>query len=149
MYYSIVALFIVSQCICSLIVHLKWRGYANDRFWGVEMLRMHNALSRVWPCDDHFASLHFSMIRHTLVALVSSLVIWCVNIAVLNSVLLLLNALYVVLPLMRYRVRSADYRTSGEASQKLLSGARIASLVSLVAAILNYVILLLCYGLRP
>lgn len=142
-------LFVLSFLICTIYIRSKWKKYANNMF-GVQLLRQYNVLSRVWPSDDGFASLIFSALRHTLVPLVSAVLIWLVNITVLNKILMALVALYSLsIYYPRHVARRADYKSASELCQKILKPVKSACFSVIICAIVNYLILICCYGFRP
>lgn len=129
-------------------ISIKWKFYANDLF-GISSLQQYNILSRVWPTDKGFSSLKYSAVRHSMIPLAFSALIWFVNAAWLNRVASYLALLYVWSPVSRYRVRNADYKEAGQASQQMLKPVKSACFSLIVCAIANYIVTLICYGFRP
>lgn len=144
----ICGLLLLSFFICVFYIRSRWSLYAGGIF-GVSSLRSYNALSRVWPCDDGFMSLIFSALRHTLIPLVFAALIWFINKAVLSSLSLLFALLYAVSIIPRYHVRKRDFNEAGDVSKEMLRPVKSACFSVMVCSFANYMILLLCYGLRP
>ena len=143
-------LFILSFTICTLYIHSKWKvcseGINGLRL--IDNIRIYNALSRVWPCDDGFMSLIFSAFRHTLIPVAFAFLIWFVNNNKLNSIILFISLIYAISIIPRYKERRRDFITAGEASREMLKPLKSACFSVIICAFTNYFILLLCYGLR-
>lgn len=141
---------ILTATICTIFINAKWKYYIGDKYFPpIKMLRMYNTLSRVWPSDDGFLSLKFSAIRHAVIPMIFSALIWFVDIGWLNSILTFLALYYVWAPISRYRVRKADYEEAGEVNQKMLIPVKSACFSVIICAVANYIILLICYALHP
>ena len=150
--FLVLCLFIVSFAICTMFIRSKWKFYTegvHPQFQPINQLRSYNILSRIWPCDDSFMSLTFSALRHTLLPIIFSFLIWYVNNAKLNSALLYATLLYALSIIPRYKERRKDFMSAGESSQEMLKPVKSACFSVIVCAFINYFILLLCYGLRP
>lgn len=143
-------MFILSFAICAVFIHSKWRFYSEgaiELFRPINQLRSYNVLSRIWPCDDGFMSLIFSALRHTLIPVIFSFLIWFVNNDKLNSILLFLSLLYAISIIPRYKTRRRDYIAAGESSRTMLKPVKSACFSVIICAFANYFILLFCYGM--
>lgn len=127
----------------------RFKVYENDWLLGLRKLQSYNVLSRVWPTDKGFASLKYSAVRHSLIPLALSALIWFANIALLNKAALFIAILYAWSIFPRYRMRNADYKEAEAGSQKMLQPVRSACFSVIICAIANFFIILICYGLRP
>ena len=149
-YYAILIAFIVSFTICTVFIRMKWRFYKNSwPFSNYSLLKQHNVLSGVWPVDEGFMSLIYSALRHTVIPVIFSALIWFVNVEQLHSAATFLCLLYIWSPFARYRTRRKDYKSSGDASQKLLKPVKSACFSVVMLSVVNYLILFVCYCFRP
>lgn len=148
--FIILILFILSFTICTVFIRSKWGAYSTGLkgLRLIDALRSYNILSRIWPCDDGFMSLIFSALRHTLIPVIFSFLIWFVNNDRLNGILLFVSLLYAMSIIPRYKQRKKDFINAGEASRDMLKPVKSACFSVILCAFANYVILLFCYGLR-
>lgn len=148
MFIYICAAAVVAFLVCSGFIGSKWRYYIVGIMPRIRMLRSYNILSRVWPCDDGFWSLKWSAARHTIVTIGFSALVWYVNVGWLNSILTTVCILYAMLTVSRYRVRLRDYKYAEEA-RSMLAPVKAACFSVVVLSWIDYLILMVCYALRP
>lgn len=158
-FYFLVISYLIVFIFSWVYISRKWKYYvADDVFPKINMLISGNCLYRVWPTDYKFFSLKFSVFRHASVSLLSAIAIWFVDLNLLNTALLSLNALYACVSLLRYIPRRNTYNSCKKAagsvdiddvSVALFTPVKTACLISCVAAIAYYVLLLVAYAIRP
>ena len=150
MFGCICILVLISYLVFHIYISLKWRFYTGDFLnSSISILRSYNAFSRVWPCDDRFSSLKWSGVRDVFFTLVVSLLIYYVNNNLLNPVLLFLRLVLLLPKFQIYRIRVRDYNQAGETSKEYLKPVKSACFSSVLFSFFNYVITLICYGIRP
>lgn len=158
-FYCFIGIYLILLALSFFYINAKWKYYvADDVFPEINMLISSNRLYRVWPTDYRFFSLKFSVLRHTAASLLSAIAIWFVDLNLLNTALLTLNALYACTALLRYIPRRQTYNSCKEAagagdisdiSVAIFTPVKNACLVSCIASIANYVLLLAVYAARP
>lgn len=150
-FWIIIVAFAAGLVITCFLIGFAWKFY-DDKDWAfpkIKMLREYNALSRVWPTDQRFMSLHFSVFRHFLAGVVSTLLFWNVQNKIALYFILLLNLLYAFIKIPIYLARRRDYLTSGENCRELLPPIKRACFATNVYAFYVYIILIAAYYVRP
>ena len=138
----------------SFAIVRTWKLYNDDGIFPLYLsLRRYAILSPIWPTDNRFRGLHFSIIRHYIVTLVSLLLIWYINLRWLNSVLLSLNAMYAVIkiPVQKARIQDWKNNINNERSgivELLTPLKRLCTTIFFYPFIL-WIFLMVGYGLRP
>lgn len=139
---------IATAIVCVLYINSKWKFYTTEMF-ALSLLRTHNIFSRVWPTDDGFLSLKMSALRHAIIPMILSIIIWTINVRLIHSVCTLVALLYIWLPIIRNRARKEDFKESSREIQPSLVSVKSASSSITICAIVNYVIVMLAFAVRP
>lgn len=148
MFFSICLVALISYILFHAYINLKWRFYSGV-LSPILMLRSHNVLSRVWPCDNGFASLKWSGARDVFFTIAFSALIYFINHSFLNSALLFLKLAFVVPKFYLYIIRVRDYNNASENSKEFLKPVKSACFSTALFALFTYIITLICYGVRP
>ncbi len=136
--------FIVCFCFISIIWRVNFSGF-NGRFT-LLALRNYNTLSRIWPDDSGFWSLKFSALRHTLIPLVFSALIYFLNISWLNTALITLSLLYVYLKCVFHNTRRKEFKTAKSEAHSFLKPVKTASFSVVALSVINHIILMFSYA---
>lgn len=150
MLFAIIAAYIILLVPCFLFISWMFR----KEFTGIgkvsfSWLQGEWMMERIWPGDVGFWSLKFSAARHCFVGIVFSLLIYLVNIQMLNKVLLSLNTLYFVTACIRYSARCKNYKRRNESAQSILKPVKRACLAALLYSSAAWLFLFVIYGVRP
>lgn len=142
-------LHIIAGAICIYYIDTKWKIYESDWLFGIKPLQQYNFLVRIYPCDEGLLSLKFSALRHSAIPMICSALIWFVGAKWLCSISTFLALVYIWMPIMRNRVRKADYNEAGSHTQSMLDPVMQACSSVTVCAVANYIIVMIAYAFRP
>lgn len=101
-----------------------------------------------FPSDCGFASLKWSAARHGFIFLVFSLLIYFVNLPILNSVLLALNLLYASFKVCLQINRNRTLRKTGAARAVLALACKASTALTIYCGYLQ-IALFIVYAIRP
>lgn len=144
------ALMVIGVVISVVLIKSKWNYYASDPF-GFEMrsLLNINILSRVWPTDEKFMSLHFSVFRHMAVGIISVVVMYVFNDGFLAWIIPWVNLIYAFSMVPRYMARKRDWTDCGDATRKTLNPVKKACFVTVIYGFYVYILSMAFYAVRP
>lgn len=147
-------LFLCLIIVCALIVCtsiiLSWRYYSDNSILPrINSLRQYNALSKVWPDDSFFLSLHFKILRYALLGTGVLLITWFVKISWIIMVSRFVVLLFFMLSIPLQRARTYDWKDASNHSRELLKAVRRACTFSFFYPLVVFAILMVAYGFRP
>lgn len=137
-----------------IYVDIIWRIHYSG-FYGsfnFSSLRSYNVLHPIWPDDPEFWGLKFSALRHAIIPLLFSALVWFVNLKWLNTLCFWLSLLYSNIGLHLYHSRRANYKNAlkgTEAPKSFLKPVKSLCFWLRVHSYVNYFIFIICYALRP
>lgn len=148
------------------VIALSWFIGGTVVFWSVlsskwnridPLFRRFLQTSRIFhpiPGDPGYLDLKFSVLRHSIVFVISSIVIYFVKIDFVLTVVLFLNILYCLLSVSRYRIRKKDVaetaaRPDGQATAEIISIPVKDSFCAVVHALISAVLIWILYAIRP
>lgn len=142
---------IIGFAVSAALIRAKWNYYARDNwpFRRLDLLRQNNALSGVWPEDNGFASLQFSLLRHLAAGLLSVFLLFRYSDGLLPGVIFWADFIYAVAKIPLYRARKKDWALWGDASRALLAPVKSACFVVVVYAFYIYALCVVCYCIMP
>lgn len=147
---ALVIIFMVIGFVFSaFLVKSKWNFYASDPFgFNLMSLRNANRLARVWPMDEKFLSLHFSMLRHMIVGLVSIAIMYIFGDGIAAQLMPFVNLLYALSKIPVYMARRKDFADSGESVKGILIPVKKACLITVVYGFYVYFVSMVFYAIR-
>ena len=144
------ALIVLGAVIAVFFIQSKWRYYAQDPL-GLMLyaLRSANELSRVWPTDDGFNSLKFSVARHMVISLASVAVMYFFSDSFAARIVPAVNLLYAMSKIPLYLARKRDWKVCGGPTRELLTPVKKACFATVIYGFYVYCLSLVFYGIRP
>lgn len=144
MYWKIALVWLIAATsILWYVLSEKWKTLDEFEKVGIARFRMMNPI----PGMENYMDLKFSVIRHALCFLISSLLIYYVNLSWIIYIVMAVNALYTLLPVLRYmnRKRYLEERSreseNSSAAVKYMSIPVKDSFCTVVYSVLSYVVL--------
>ena len=106
------------------------------------------------PGYPGYLDLKFSVLRHSVIFLISSVVIYFIKINFISTIILFLNAIYCLFPICRYRFRKKDVaeayaRPNGQATAEIISIPVKDSFCTVAHAILSAALIGVLYIICP
>lgn len=133
-----------------LLVMSKWNYYKSDPLgFRLHMLRSENVLTRIWPVDDNFMSLHFSMSRHMVFGILSISIIYFFPSSLISSIMSTLNLLYALSKLPLYNARRKEFINRSNESRQVLAPVKQACFITVIYGFYVYILTFVFYGIRP
>lgn len=136
---------------CMCFIAMVWSQYNDSSLLlrKINLLRNYVVLSRVWPIDDKFLSLHFSVFRHLFFGIASLLLIWFLNLRWLNTLLTWANLLYAVCKIPLQSARHKDWKDVGDVSKETVKPIKRACTLVFIYPFYIYIVLMFGYAFRP
>ena len=131
-------------------VNSAWKYYSGDWLgFNLRSLRSENALSRVWPTDDGFNSLKFSLARHMIVGFITVVVMNFFSDSFATKAMPSVTLLYAMSKLPLYSARKRSWKICGAATQEMLNPVKKACFVTVVYGFYVFCLSMVFYGIRP
>lgn len=144
------ALIILGFLVSSFLIRSKWNYYGRDPFgFLLKMLRSENVLARIWPVDENFMSLHFSIARHMILGVLSIAVIYFFPDSPVSFITPILNLLYALSKLPLYSARRRDLYNHPADMREILIPVKQACFITVVYGFSVYILTFIFYGIRP
>lgn len=148
------------------IIALLWFFLGTIAFWVVLGSRWNKIdpifqsvlqTSRIFhpvPGEPGYLDLKFSVLRHSIVFLASSAIIFWVKANFILSILLFINVLYCMMSISRYQFRKKDVaeaamRPNGQATATIIAIPVRDSFCAVVHAVVCVILLYVLYAIRP
>lgn len=144
------ALIILGFLVSSFFIRSRWNYYKSDPFGLLlDMLRSENVLTRIWPVEDNFMSLHFSMSRHMIFGVLSIAVMYFSPDSPISFIIPILNLLYAISKLPLYNARRRELSNHPADTREILIPVKQACFIMVVYGFYVYVLTFIFYGIRP
>lgn len=144
------AIIIFGFVVSFFLVRSKWSYYKKDPFGLlVSALRSESVLTGIWPADENFMGLCFSMFRHTVFGVLSIAVMNFFPDSPMSFIMPVLNLLYALSKLPLYIARKRDFSNHPASGRSILVPVKKACLITVVYGFYVYVLTFIFYGCRP
>lgn len=118
-----IAILIIGAVVVILITSSTWKWYKDESNWfhtRLDSLRDYNILEKVWPADDKFMSVHFSVLRHLIFGCVSAYLFFEFSSPVFQVVLISINLLYAAQKIPLYNERRKIYNMGSDTEKEII-----------------------------